>query len=143
MSHNAIHAGASIIKIIIGQDNQDGVLSLLALDEHCVASKQLEGVHCVIGEGNDGVVIVGGISNTIATCQYVKLRKVDRTGIHQGIWFLLLLENGGRCIEFLGSCQCHVRLVAGRLGLDSYHSLFRAGGVAEAGCQHRQERWQV
>lgn len=67
MSHNTIHASASIIKIVISQNDQHSVLPLLALDEHCVASEQLEGIHGIIGEGNDRVVIVGGIGNTIAT----------------------------------------------------------------------------
>lgn len=69
MSHNTVHTGAAIIEIIIGQNDQYCILSLLALDEHCVASEQLEGIHGIIGEGNDRVVIVGSIGNAIATCQ--------------------------------------------------------------------------
>lgn len=43
----------------------------------------------------------------------MKLRKGDQKSLHQGVWFLLLLKNGGRGVEFLGSCQYDVRLIAG------------------------------
>jgi hypothetical protein len=69
MSHNTIHSSASIVKIVIGQNDQDSILPLLALHEHCVSSEQLESIHCVVRKGNNRVVIVGGIGNTIATCQ--------------------------------------------------------------------------
>ena len=41
VANNAVHSSATVIQIIVGQDNQDGVFSLLALDEDCVASKEL------------------------------------------------------------------------------------------------------
>jgi hypothetical protein len=48
MPNNPVHAGASIIEIVIGQNDQDSILPLLALHEYCVPSEQLEGVHCVV-----------------------------------------------------------------------------------------------
>jgi hypothetical protein len=53
VSHNTIHAGTSIIKIVIGKNDQDSILPLLAFDEHGIASEQLEGVHCIVGESDD------------------------------------------------------------------------------------------
>lgn len=79
VSHNTVDASASIIKIIIGQNNQNGVLALLALDEDGVTPEQLEGVHCVVGEGDNGVVIVDGISDT--STQTVSTQPVSP---HQG-----------------------------------------------------------
>lgn len=79
VSHNTVDASASIIEIIIGQNNQNGVLALLALDEDGVTPEQLEGVHCVVGESNNGVVIVDGIGDT--STQTVSTQPVSP---HQG-----------------------------------------------------------
>lgn len=65
VSHNTVDAGTSIIQIIIGQDNQNGVLALLTLDEYCVATEELESLHGVVGKSNNGVVIVNGIGHAI------------------------------------------------------------------------------
>ena len=65
VADHSVHSGAAIIKVVICQDNQDSVLSLLAFDEHCVASEELKSLHSVVGEGNDRVVIVGGICNAV------------------------------------------------------------------------------
>ena len=79
VAHNTVDAGTAIIKIIIGQDNQNSVLALLALDEDGVTPEQLEGVHCVVGESDNGVVIVDGISDT--STQIVSTQPVSP---HQG-----------------------------------------------------------
>lgn len=39
VSYNSVNAGATVIKLLIGQDNEDGVLSLLASDKNCVTSE--------------------------------------------------------------------------------------------------------
>ena len=53
VSNDSVDARAAIIKIIIGQDDQDGILALFTLDQDCVTSEELEGFHGVVGEGND------------------------------------------------------------------------------------------
>ena len=41
VADNTVDAGASVIKIIVCQHDQDGVPSLLALDKNCVSPKEL------------------------------------------------------------------------------------------------------
>lgn len=53
VSDDSVDACAAIVKIVIGQDDQDGVLALLSLDQDCVTSEELQGFHGVVGEGND------------------------------------------------------------------------------------------
>ena len=65
MPHNTVDTSASIIKIIIGQHNQKGVLPLLALHQNCITTEKLEGIHSIVGEGNNGVIIVNGIGDAI------------------------------------------------------------------------------
>jgi hypothetical protein len=64
VASDSIYACAAIVQIVIGHDNQDSVLSLLALDQYGIAAEELERLHGVVGEGNDGVVIAYGIGNT-------------------------------------------------------------------------------
>jgi len=63
VTDNAVQPGAAIIEIIVGQNDEDRVLSLLASDEDCVAAEQLERLHGIVGEGNDRVIIVDGIGD--------------------------------------------------------------------------------
>lgn len=65
VAHDTVDAGTAIIEIIIGQNNQNGVLALLALDQDCVTAEELQSFHGVVGEGNNGVVIVDGIGHTV------------------------------------------------------------------------------
>lgn len=64
VADNAIDAGLTILKIVVGKNNQDGVLALLSLDQNGVATEELESLHSVVGESDDRVVIVGSIGNT-------------------------------------------------------------------------------
>ena len=64
VTDNAVDAGLTIFEIVIGENNQDGILALLSLDQNSVATEELESLHGVVGEGDDRVVIVGGVSNT-------------------------------------------------------------------------------
>jgi hypothetical protein len=41
VSNNSVHAGRTIVKIIVGENNQNGVLALLTLDQDCVSSEEL------------------------------------------------------------------------------------------------------
>lgn len=67
MSHNTVDTGAPIIEVVIGQNDQHGIPSHLTLDEDCVATEELEGLHGIIREGDDGIVIVDGVSDTVAS----------------------------------------------------------------------------
>jgi len=64
VADNAVDAGLTILEIVVGENDQDGVLALLSLDQNGIATEELESLHGVVREGDDGVVIVGGVSNT-------------------------------------------------------------------------------
>lgn len=68
VSNDPVDSGTTIIEIVVGENDKNGVLPLLSTDEDCVATEQLELLHGVVGERNDGVIIVGGISNPTYTC---------------------------------------------------------------------------
>lgn len=63
VTHNPVDTGASIIEIVIGQDDQHSVLALLTLHENCITTEELEGLHGVVREGNNRVIIVNGIGH--------------------------------------------------------------------------------
>ncbi len=63
VSHDTVDTGASIIQVVVGEDDEDGILALLSLDQNGVATEELEGLHGVVRERNDGVIIVNGIGN--------------------------------------------------------------------------------
>lgn len=65
VAHNTVQAAATIIKIIVAEHDQNCVLSLLAADKHGITTEQLEGVHGVIGQSDNGVVIVDGIGDPV------------------------------------------------------------------------------
>jgi hypothetical protein len=107
VTHDSVDAGAAIVKVIVGQDDQDGVLSLLASHEHCVTSEQLQLLHGVVGQGDDRVVIVGSIRDpVVGRCEVSSCGMAGRGGklvsarhrgadLHQLVGLLLLLEDGG------------------------------------------------
>lgn len=64
VADNTVDASLTILEIVIGENNQDGILALLSLNQDGVATEKLEGLHGVVRKGDDGVVIVGGVSNT-------------------------------------------------------------------------------
>ena len=64
VTHNTVDAGAAIIEIVVGQNDQDSVLALLALHEDCITTEELESLHSVVREGNDRVIIVNSIGHT-------------------------------------------------------------------------------
>ncbi|KAJ6261999.1 LOW QUALITY PROTEIN: hypothetical protein Dda_2800 [Drechslerella dactyloides] len=64
VSNNPVDSSAAIFQVVVCKDNHNGIPSLLALDEDCVATEELEGLHGVVGQGNDGVVIVGGVGDS-------------------------------------------------------------------------------
>jgi hypothetical protein len=65
VSYHTVDAGAPIVEVIIGQDNENRIPTFLALDQDGVASEQLQGFHGVIGQCNNGTVIIGGIGHPV------------------------------------------------------------------------------
>lgn len=79
VANDTVHSGTAVIKIIVGQDDEDSIFSLLALNEDSVASEELQSLHGVVGEGDNGVVIVDGVGHSAClvsgwTAQRVKHR---------------------------------------------------------------------
>lgn len=107
MANNTVDSGTSIIEVIIGQDNQDGILSFLSPNKNCVTTEELELLHGVVGEGNDRVIIVSGVGDPVRQCESVKIIsqwqiiRASRKDIHELVGLLLLLEDGGRDIIIL------------------------------------------
>lgn len=63
VTNNSVDASATVIELLVSEDDEDGVLSLLASNQDGVAAEELELIHGGLGEGNDTVVIVDGIGN--------------------------------------------------------------------------------
>lgn len=66
VSDHTVDTSTAIIKVIVGKDNQNSILSLLSLDQDCVTTEELQGLHGVVGQSNNRVVIVNGIGHTRA-----------------------------------------------------------------------------
>lgn len=64
VADNTVDASLTILEIVVGENNQDGILALLSLDQNGVATEELKSLHGVVGEGDDGVVIVGSVGDT-------------------------------------------------------------------------------
>lgn len=64
VADNAVNTGLTILEIVVGKNDQDGILALLSLDQHSVATEELKSLHGVVREGDDRVVIIGGVSDT-------------------------------------------------------------------------------
>lgn len=67
VTDNTVDSGTAIIEVVIGQDDQDGVFSLLALDQDCVTTEELQRLHGIVRERNDRVVVVRRICDPVAT----------------------------------------------------------------------------
>ena len=102
VADDTVETGAAIIKIVIGENDQDGILSLLSTDKNGITAEELKGLHCVVGKGDNGVVIVDSIGNPETWLVYLD-RAVQMWGpdVHQLVGLLLLLENGGGSILLL------------------------------------------
>lgn len=64
VANDTVHSGTAVIKIIVGQDDEDSIFSLLALNEDSIASEELQSLHGVVGEGDNGVVIVDRVGHS-------------------------------------------------------------------------------
>jgi len=110
VANNTVDASATIVELIIGEDDKDGILALLSLDQDGVATEELEILHGLVGEGNDRVVIVDGIGDPGTLLALLDSYEEFQI-VHQRVWLLLLLENGG-CglvnLRVLSVSLCHL-----------------------------------
>ena len=67
VADDTVDASAAVIELLVGEDDEHRVLSLLASNEDGVASEKLESVHGGLGQGNDAVVVIDSIGNPNAT----------------------------------------------------------------------------
>lgn len=63
VANDTVDTGAAIVELVVSKDNQDGVLSLLSSHEDSITTEELERVHRCLGEGDNAVVIIDGISD--------------------------------------------------------------------------------
>lgn len=63
VANDSVYPRGAVVEVVVGEHDEDRVLSLLALDQHCVATEELERLHGVVREGDDGVVIVDGVGD--------------------------------------------------------------------------------
>ena len=63
VANNSVYPRGAVIEVVICQHDENCVLALLALDQDGVATEELQRLHGVVGEGDDGVVIVDGIGD--------------------------------------------------------------------------------
>jgi len=66
VSDDSVDASAAVIDIIVGQHDEDRVLPLLAANQNGITTEKTERLHGILGEGDDGVVIVGSIRDPAA-----------------------------------------------------------------------------
>lgn len=48
VADNSVDACASIVKIVVGENDQNSVLSLLALHQHSITTEELKSLHGVV-----------------------------------------------------------------------------------------------
>lgn len=48
VADNAVDTGLTVFKIVVGEDDQNGVLALLSLDQDSIATEELESLHGVV-----------------------------------------------------------------------------------------------
>jgi hypothetical protein len=65
VSDNTVNTNTAVVKVVVCKDDKNGILSLLALDEDCVTTEQLESLHGIVRKGDDRVVIVNGIGHAV------------------------------------------------------------------------------
>lgn len=101
VADHSVYPRRAIIEVVVGKHNEHCVLALLALDQDRVATEQLERLHGVVGESDNGVVIVDGIGHAIEGVSRGGYSDGDECGrdLHERVWLLLLLEDGcGRLV---------------------------------------------
>jgi hypothetical protein len=63
VADDSVYPRGAVVEVVVCQHDENRVLALLALDQDGVAAEELERLHGVVGEGDDGIVIVDGIGD--------------------------------------------------------------------------------
>jgi len=129
---HTVHPGASIIKIIVRQDDQYCIFSLLALYKDGISPKELQRLHSVVREGDDRIIVVDCICNAVATKSVNSTLEGRSENVHQRVWLLLFLQDGGRCVVNL---RIAVSKTTRRVFVEAaraYLFLLCAGGITVA-----------
>lgn len=63
VADDSVDSGAAVVELLVGEDDQNSVLPLLAADQNGITTEKLEGIHGGLGQSNDAVVIVDGIGD--------------------------------------------------------------------------------
>jgi hypothetical protein len=67
MSNHTVHTCTTIIQFVISENDENSILALFALHKNSIATEELQCLHGIIGERNNGVVIVDSICDPVAT----------------------------------------------------------------------------
>lgn len=65
MSHDTVDANAAVIEVVVRQHDKNGVFAHLTLNQDRVTAEELKSIHSVVGESNNGVIIVDGIGDAV------------------------------------------------------------------------------
>lgn len=57
-ANDLVDSDARLVARVVGEHDADGILALLALEEHRVAAEQLERLHRLERKGDDAVIVV-------------------------------------------------------------------------------------
>lgn len=49
VADDSVDARASVVQVVIGENDQDSIFTFLSFDEHCVTSEKLQCFHSVVG----------------------------------------------------------------------------------------------
>lgn len=109
MSDNTVDTSTAVIEVVVRQHDQNSVLPHLTPNENGVTPEKLQGFHSVVGESNDGVIIVDGISHPVregyrsapAISNKPQGNAFNNTNLHQRVRLLLLLEDCCRGVQLL------------------------------------------
>ena len=63
VTDNTVDSGATLIQLLVGENDEHSLLSLLASYEDGVATEERQGVHGGLRQGNNAVVIVDGVGD--------------------------------------------------------------------------------
>lgn len=84
---NSVHENLLVRAVSIGENDANGLLTTLALEQDCVAAEELQLVHLRLGQGDDRVVIVVGLvhqeSVGLVLLTEDRRRQVIRTESHR------------------------------------------------------------
>ena len=131
VANNAVDASTSVIELVVGEDDENSVLALLSLDQDGVATEELQVLHGLVGERDNRVVIVDGISNPVVllalhmrTLSSISLTSKSLASSSSSRWRLRY-----HLAEVAVSMLSHLSLPR-RVAFATYFSVLLSGGVA-------------